>query len=34
MENSPDWHGKSTNPEEYRQAMEELTKAGEELCRM
>ena len=34
MENSPDWHGKSTNPEEYKQAMEELTKAGEELCRM
>ena len=33
MENSPAWHGKSTNPEEYKQAMDELTKAGEELCR-
>lgn len=33
MENSPDWHGKSTNPEEYEIAMAELTKAGEELCR-
>ena len=29
MENSVDWHGKAPNDEQYEQAMEELTKAGE-----
>ena len=32
MENSVDWHGKAPNDEQYEQAMEELTKAGEALC--
>ena len=34
MENSPDWHGKGPNDAEYAVAMDELTKAGDELCRM
>ena len=34
MENNVGWHGKATNAEEFKAAMDELTKAGEELCRM
>lgn len=33
MENQVGWHGKAPNDEEYQIAMEELGKAGEELCR-
>ena len=33
MENQVGWHGKAPNDEEYEIAMEELRKAGEELCR-
>ncbi len=32
MENQVGWHGKAPNDEEYATAMEELEKAGEELC--
>jgi transketolase len=32
MENNAGWHGKAPNDEEYAQAVEELTKAGEALC--
>ena len=32
MENQVGWHGKAPNDEQYAQAMEELTKAGEALC--
>ncbi len=32
MENMADWHGKAPNDEQYAQAMDELTKAGEALC--
>lgn len=32
MENQAGWHGKAPNREQYEQAMEELTKAGEALC--
>ena len=32
MENQVGWHGKATNDEEYKIAMEELEKAGEALC--
>lgn len=32
MENEVGWHGKGPNDEEYQKAMEELKKAGEELC--
>ncbi|MEE1008885.1 MAG: transketolase [Agathobacter sp.] len=32
MENQAGWHGKAPNDEEYAIAMEELRKAGEELC--
>lgn len=32
MENQVGWHGKAPNDDEYRQAMEELEKAGDELC--
>ena len=32
MENQVGWHGKAPNDEQYEQAMEELKKAGEELC--
>ncbi len=32
MENQAGWHGKAPNDEQYRQAMEELEKAGEALC--
>ena len=32
MENQVGWHGKATNDEEYKVAMEELEKAGEALC--
>ncbi len=32
MENSVEWHGKAPNDEQYEQAMDELTKAGEALC--
>ncbi len=32
MENQVGWHGKAPNEEQYKQAMEELTKAGEALC--
>ena len=32
MENNAGWHGKAPNDEEYALAMEELRKAGEELC--
>ena len=32
MENQVGWHGKAPNDEEYKIAMEELEKAGEELC--
>lgn len=31
MEAQADWHGKAPNEEEYKQAMEELGKAGEAL---
>ena len=34
MENNAGWHGKATNAEEFKAAMDELTKAEEELCRM
>ncbi len=34
MENQVGWHGKAPNDEEYAIAMEELKKAGEELCQM
>ena len=34
MENNVGWHGKATNAEEFKVAMDELTKAGEEICRM
>jgi transketolase len=34
MENNASWHGKATNPEEFKIAMEELRKAGEALCQM
>ena len=33
MENNVCWHGKATNAEEYKAAMDELKRAGEELCR-
>ena len=33
MENNVGWHGKATNAEEYKAAMDELKRAGEELCR-
>ena len=32
MENQAGWHGKAPNDEEFKQAMEELEKAGEALC--
>ena len=32
MENKVSWHGVAPNDEEYKEAMEELKKAGEELC--
>lgn len=32
MENQVGWHGKAPNEEQYKQAMDELTKAGEALC--
>ncbi|MDD7665731.1 MAG: transketolase [Lachnospiraceae bacterium] len=32
MEGVVGWHGKAPNEEQYKQAMEELTKAGEVLC--
>ena len=32
MENQVGWHGKAPSDEEYTKAMEELEKAGEELC--
>ena len=32
MENAVGWHGKATNDEEYKIAMEDLEKAGEALC--
>ena len=32
MENQVGWHGKAPNEEQYRQAMDELEKAGEALC--
>ena len=32
MENRVGWHGKAPNDEQYKQAMEELKKAGEALC--
>ena len=32
MENQVGWHGKAPSDEEYAKAMEELEKAGEELC--
>ena len=32
MEGQVGWHGKAPNDEQYKQAMEELTKAGEALC--
>ncbi|SHI46672.1 transketolase [Parasporobacterium paucivorans] len=32
MENKSSWHGKAPNEEEYRIAMEELERMGEELC--
>lgn len=32
MENKAGWHGKAPNDEEYKIAMAELEKAGEELC--
>ncbi len=33
MENQAGWHGKSTNAEEFRTAMQDLERIGEELCR-
>ena len=33
MEDQAGWHGKAPNDEQYAQAMEELTKAEEALCR-
>ena len=33
MENNAGWHGKSTNAEEYKAAMQDLERIGEELCR-
>ena len=33
MENKAGWHGKSTNAEEYKVAMQDLERIGEELCR-
>ena len=33
MENKAGWHGKSTNAEEYKAAMQDLERIGEELCR-
>lgn len=33
MENQAGWHGKSTNAEEFRTAMQDLERVGEELCR-
>lgn len=33
MENNASWHGKAPDDEEFAIAMEELTKAGEALCR-
>lgn len=32
MEDKAGWHGKAPNEEEYRQAIEELEKAGKALC--
>lgn len=32
MENKASWHGAAPNDEEYKRAMEELTKGGEALC--
>ena len=32
MENNVSWHGAAPNDEQYKQAMEELEKAGEALC--
>lgn len=32
MENQAGWHGKAPNDEQYRQAAEELRKAGDALC--
>ena len=32
MEGQVGWHGKAPNDEQYKQAMEEVTKAGEALC--
>ncbi|HOA81645.1 MAG TPA: transketolase, partial [Defluviitaleaceae bacterium] len=32
MENKVSWHGVAPNDEEYKEAMEELKKAGEALC--
>ena len=32
MENQVGWHGQAPNEEQYRQAMDELEKAGEALC--
>ena len=32
MENKASWHGVAPNDEEYKNAMEELQKAGEALC--
>jgi transketolase len=32
MENSVSWHGTAPNDEQYKEAMEELEKAGEALC--
>ena len=33
MENQAGWHGKAPNEEQYKMAMEELERAGKELCR-
>ncbi|MBQ2576936.1 MAG: transketolase, partial [Lachnospiraceae bacterium] len=32
MEGEAGWHGKAPNDEEFKTAMDELTKAGEALC--
>ena len=32
MENAVNWHGAAPNDEQYKQAMEDLEKVGEELC--
>ncbi len=32
MENNADWHGKSTNAQEFEIAMKDLERIGEELC--